>query len=123
MVRRRIPRPTRTRMRRWAAGDVPKPLDGAVRQDAVGPRAGYLRTNVADATGLKGSYDFPFSFSPSGLVNQARAPQDGDQASDPNGTISLFDALNEQLGLKLETVKRPVPVLVIDRIERKPLEN
>ena len=85
---------------------------------------GYLRTNVVDATGLEGGYDFTFSFSPTGALQMARAATgDGAEASEPNGTISLFDALNKQLGLKLDTVKRPVKVLVIDKIERKPLEN
>jgi uncharacterized protein (TIGR03435 family) len=82
---------------------------------------GYLRTNVVDATGLEGGYDFTFSFSPQGAIQAARAQVDGD--SDTVTGLSLFDALNKHLGLKLETVKRPVPVLVIDKIERKPLEN
>ena len=86
---------------------------------------GYLRTNVVDATGLEGGYDFTFSFSPIGALQAARpaAAGDGAEASDPSGAMSLFDALNKQLGLKLETVKRPVQVLVIDKIERKALEN
>jgi uncharacterized protein (TIGR03435 family) len=86
---------------------------------------GYLRTNVVDATGLEGGYDFTFSFSPIG-VSRAPRPEpkaDGTEAADPDGGLSLFDALNKQLGLKLETVKRPVQVLVIDKLERKPLEN
>ena len=37
--------------------------------------------------------------------------------------ISLFDALNKQLGLKLEMQKRPMPVIVIDHIEEKPTDN
>jgi uncharacterized protein (TIGR03435 family) len=37
--------------------------------------------------------------------------------------LSLFDAVNKQLGLKLEMRKRPMPVLVIDRIEEKPTDN
>jgi uncharacterized protein (TIGR03435 family) len=85
---------------------------------------GYLRTNVVDATGLEGGYDFTFSFSPQGAVQLARAATgEASEASDPSGAITLFDALNKQLGLKLETVKRPVQVLVIDKIERKALEN
>jgi len=101
---------------------------------------GYLRTDVVDATGLEGGYDFTFSFSPIGALQQVRAqatdttgkpqadttgksPADQAEASDPGAAISLFDALNKQLGLKLETVKRPVKVLVIDKVERKPLEN
>ena len=85
---------------------------------------GYLRTNVVDATGLEGGYDFTFSFSPMGAIQVARqATGEETDASEPSGAISLFDALNKQLGLKLDTVKRPVQVLVIDKIERKPLEN
>jgi uncharacterized protein (TIGR03435 family) len=44
-------------------------------------------------------------------------------ASDPIGGVSLFDALDKQLGLKLEMRKSPMPVLVIDHIEPKPTEN
>jgi uncharacterized protein (TIGR03435 family) len=85
---------------------------------------GYLRTNVLDATGLEGGYDFTFSFSPLGAIQMVRAATgEAAEASEPSGTISLFDALNKQLGLKLETVKRPVRMLVIDKIERKALEN
>ena len=39
------------------------------------------------------------------------------------GGLSLSEALEKQLGLKLETEKRPVSVLVIDHIERKPTDN
>ena len=86
---------------------------------------GYLRTKVKDMTGLDGGYDFTFSFSPVGVVRQVR-PQDSEAASetsDPSMALSLFDAMEKQLGLKLELQKRPAPVLVIDHIERKPLEN
>jgi uncharacterized protein (TIGR03435 family) len=43
--------------------------------------------------------------------------------SDPNGALSLPDAVNKQLGLKLELKKRPMQVLVIDHVEEKPTEN
>jgi uncharacterized protein (TIGR03435 family) len=89
---------------------------------------GYLRTDVIDNTGLEGGYDFVFSFSPAGLVQQISpaAKSESSESSDapePTAGLSLFDALNKQLGLKLETVKRPTKVLVIDKIERKPIEN
>ncbi len=85
---------------------------------------GYLRTNVVDATGLEGGYDFTFSFSPMGAIQAARvATGENSEASEPSGAISLFDAVNKQLGLKLDTVKRAVQVLVIDKVERKALEN
>jgi uncharacterized protein (TIGR03435 family) len=83
----------------------------------------YLRSPVADATGINGAFDFTLSFSPAGLLQlPGQAAQPG-VASDPNGLLSLFDALNKQLGLKLETEKRPLPVLVIDHVEEKPTDN
>ncbi len=90
---------------------------------------GYLHTEVADSTGLEGGWDFTFSFSPAGVL-QLSGSQSGDggggavpEASAPNGALSLFDALTKQLGLKLEMRKRPIPVLVIDRVEQKPTDN
>jgi uncharacterized protein (TIGR03435 family) len=93
---------------------------------------GYLRTEVVDGTGLEGGWDFTFSFSPAGALQLGRgAGGDGGatpaggtaEASEPSAAISLFDAVAKQLGLKLETQKRPTPVLVIDHIERKPTDN
>jgi uncharacterized protein (TIGR03435 family) len=78
---------------------------------------GYVRTAVLDSTGLEGAFDFTMSFSGIGLV---RAQQG---AQDPNGALSLPDAVNKQLGLKLELQKRMMPVLVIDRLEEKPTDN
>jgi uncharacterized protein (TIGR03435 family) len=91
----------------------------------------YIKSPVLDATGLTGGYDFVLKFSPpSALKATAPAPaatsSDGSAASaptDPNGAISLFDAINKQLGLKLEKQRRPVPSLVIDHIEEKPTDN
>ena len=93
----------------------------------------YIKSPVLDATGLTGGYDFVLKFSPpSALKTTAPAPapaatsSDATAASaptDPSGAVSLFDAINKQLGLKLEKQKRPVPTLVIDHIEEKPTEN
>jgi uncharacterized protein (TIGR03435 family) len=44
-------------------------------------------------------------------------------ASDPNGGLTLFEALEKQLGLKLEKQKRSLPVIVIDHLEQKPTDN
>jgi uncharacterized protein (TIGR03435 family) len=88
---------------------------------------GYIHTPVLDATGLDGSWDFTLSFS---TVGQLRGGGGGPQptnesaaASDPNGALSLPEAISRQLGLKLEQTKRPVKVLVIDHVEPKPTEN
>ena len=44
----------------------------------------------------------------------------GGDVLDPSGGLSVFDAVNKQLGLKLEMRKRPMPVLVIDSMQEKP---
>ena len=90
---------------------------------------GYIRVPVEDKTGLDGNYDFTLTFTPIGLLNGGRgrggdggaAPGGG--ALDPTGGLSVFDAVNRQLGLKLEMRKRPMKVLVIDSILEKPTDN
>ena len=79
---------------------------------------GYIYNSVVDGTGLNGSYDFTLSFSSADKI----LPTAGDAANstDPNGALSVFDAVSRQLGLKLEKTKRPYPVLVIDHIEETP---
>jgi uncharacterized protein (TIGR03435 family) len=85
---------------------------------------------VVDETGLKGSYDFTLSFTPRSQLSSggdgetARQTPDGALgAPDPDGAISFMEAIRQQLGLKLEMRKRPMPVLVIDHIEEKPTDN
>jgi uncharacterized protein (TIGR03435 family) len=89
---------------------------------------GYIRVPVEDKTGLDGSYDFTLTFTPIGLLNAGRgrggdAAGPGPDTSDPTGGLSLFDAVNRQLGLKLDMRKRPMPVLVIDSIQEEPTDN
>lgn len=70
---------------------------------------------VTNATGLKGKYDFILSWEASALRTQ------GDDSSTTGP--DLFRALQEQLGLKLDSKKAPIEVLVVDHIERFPTEN
>jgi uncharacterized protein (TIGR03435 family) len=44
-------------------------------------------------------------------------------ASDPSGSYTIFEAMERQLGLKLEKQKRPIQVFVIDHLEQKPTDN
>ena len=76
---------------------------------------------MVDATGISGRFDMTISFSPSGL-SQA-APTEAGQPSEPTGAISLFDALNGQLGLKVKSRKVMAPVLIVDRVDEIPTEN
>jgi uncharacterized protein (TIGR03435 family) len=74
---------------------------------------------VVDRTGLTGNWDFELSYAldpPQGSPG-LRGPGEEPPAVDPNAP-SLFTALQEQLGLKLEATRGPVEVLVIDRLER-----
>jgi len=95
--------------------------------NALSPLSGgYLRSAVLDSTGLGGAFDFTLSFSPWSAVQNVSPGQPapgGAIASDPNGALSLFDAIDKQLGLKLALEKRPAEVLVIDHIEQKPAGN
>jgi uncharacterized protein (TIGR03435 family) len=80
---------------------------------------------VMDSTGIAGKYDMTISFSPSRVLASIGIPAAGGDAtaSDPNGTISFSEALNRQLGLKLQARKVMAPVLVIDRVNEMPTEN
>jgi uncharacterized protein (TIGR03435 family) len=82
----------------------------------------YVDTPVEDATGLDGAWDFTLSFSDAPLLTSPAAGN-GTAAPDLNGVISLEDAINKQLGLKLEKRRRMVPILVIDHLEEKPTDN
>jgi len=64
---------------------------------------------VTDLTGLKGFFDFQLSWTQTA---------DG---GDPGTTI--FEALQDQLGLKLEPLKLLIDAIVVDHVERVPIEN
>ena len=71
---------------------------------------------VVDRTGLAGNFDIDLTWTPDQTAQ--RQPDSPDLTrADTNGP-SIYAALQEQLGLKLESQKNPVDVLVIDRAER-----
>lgn len=73
---------------------------------------------IVDKTGLTGGFDFELEFTPDPAAAGGQPPAAGSDVNAP----SLFTALEEQLGLKLQPQRGPVEVLVIDRVER-PTEN
>jgi uncharacterized protein (TIGR03435 family) len=84
--------------------------------------SGFANRIVVDKTGLAGNYDFQLTYTPEGRGFPglpAGAPPIGAEPppADPNGA-SLFTALQEQLGLKLDSQKGSVEVLVVDSIEQ-----
>jgi uncharacterized protein (TIGR03435 family) len=84
---------------------------------------GYINRPVVDATGIDGAWDFSLLYSRPVVVNGV-PPADGQPgAADPTGALTLFEALQKELGLRLATEKRAMPVLVIDHVEQKPTDN
>jgi uncharacterized protein (TIGR03435 family) len=101
-----------------------------------------LNRPVTDATGLTAKYDFTLTFSTEGMNGPmgpmgpmpaapppGGAPQGGGRGTDnvfvPEGEAppTLFAALQSQLGLKLESKKGDVEIIVIDHVEKTPTEN
>ena len=83
--------------------------------ELAGQLSSYLGREVIDRTGMTGQYAINLSFAPVAL-----SASPGDPA--PDSAPSIFQALQEQAGLKLESTKGPVEVLVIDHAE-KPTAN
>jgi uncharacterized protein (TIGR03435 family) len=85
----------------------------------------YFDHPVVDTTGLQGGWNFTFYWSPRAALEQARpAPADSGAATaalDPGG-ITIFQALEKQLGLKVEKGTYPSSVIVIDSMEQKPID-
>lgn len=88
--------------------------------------SGMLGRTVVDKTGLTGKYDFSLNWTPDeGMRNILGGPQGGQPNGEPPpdaGGPTLFTAVQEQLGLKLESQKATVDVIVIDHVDQ-PSEN
>ncbi len=80
--------------------------------DVVSTLSRYMKALVVDQTGLAGEFE----------VKLVWTPDDRPVPEDQRGA-SIFTAVQEQLGLKLESRKGPVDVMVIDRAEKTPTEN
>jgi uncharacterized protein (TIGR03435 family) len=93
---------------------------------------------VIDQTGLKGKYDLRLRYDPASMpagrggsvmikagpgLDSAGGEPASRTAPDGDQPPSIFEALQEQLGLKLEAKKGPVDLLVIDHVEKRPTEN
>lgn len=89
-----------------------------ITPDLLSALQSYARRPVVDRTGLKGLYDFSLEFF---LDPGTAGPAPTAAAADPVG-LSLFPALQDELGLSLEPSKGTVQVLIIDSVQR-PSEN
>jgi uncharacterized protein (TIGR03435 family) len=93
--------------------------NATIAQFASMMQRGVLDLPVVDQTGLTGRYDFDLEWAPdeSQFGGQLRRATNPDESRP-----SLFAAMQEQLGLKMQTAKGPVSAIVVDRAER-PSEN
>jgi len=87
---------------------------------------------VIDMTGLTAEYDYTLEFSPEGLAGMRGMPMPmgpppgggaGPETREAEPGPSIFSAVQEQLGLKLESRKGPVDLIVVDSVEKAPTEN
>jgi uncharacterized protein (TIGR03435 family) len=83
----------------------------------VGQLTNLVHRTVIDKTALKGRFDFTLKYAP-----DRDAPSGADNGSPQDDAPSIFTALEEQLGLKLQPDKGPVDTVVIDHVEQ-PTEN
>jgi uncharacterized protein (TIGR03435 family) len=106
--------------------------DGTMHMDArnmsmpalVQLLASFLDWLVVDATGLKGTYDVPLDFAPDDLRNGSNASGVAlppDTPSDASG--SSISASLQRIGLKLESRRMPIDIIVIDHLQKSPTGN
>jgi uncharacterized protein (TIGR03435 family) len=82
--------------------------------------SGDLRMLVRDMTALSGYYEFNLTWTPEDKV---LAAADNTSTAPDDRPPSIFTALQEQLGLRLEPRKFPIETVVVDHVERVPTEN
>jgi len=111
--------PIRQQKTTWDDGKLV--MMGASVGDLVELLSRHVGREVFDETGLKGTYDFTLQW-----TTEAQAPVFGDDSgkapSPDSSEPSIFTTIQEQLGLKLQSQKGPVKVVVVEHIE-KPSEN
>jgi uncharacterized protein (TIGR03435 family) len=88
-------------------------------QDLIGRLTSQVGRPIIDKTSLTGKFDFKITFNPRTFNPRPLVSAD---SSKPSAAPDIFTALQEQLGLKLESARGQVEVLVIDSVS-KPTEN
>ena len=89
--------------------------------DVAGSLSTLLGRTVVDKTGISGTFHIRLTFAPDDSI-ALRVPGPPDDPAPPADGPNIYTAIQEQLGLKLESSKGLVEVLVIDHVE-KPSEN
>ena len=79
----------------------------------AGGYATYLDHDIIDSTNLEGAWDFDMEWTPPGRWREQRH----------RDSITIFEAVNKQLGLTLELHDVPLPLMVVKSVNRKPTPN
>jgi uncharacterized protein (TIGR03435 family) len=108
---------------RWTGGNVPVDYLVGLSNTLTG-------RPVIDSTGLKGKYNFTLTFSSDSVAGASgpapapsSLPDDSGIAPLGDGGLTVFAALEKQLGLKLEPKKIVFDAFVIDHADKTPVEN
>lgn len=91
--------------------------DKLTAADLVGAFSFFLGRSVVDKTHLTGKYNIDLQWTP-GEVELSSLQSGAGPASSVDAAPSIFTAVRDQLGLKLETAKGPVRTLVVDHVDR-----
>ena len=83
--------------------------------------ANVIRTPVIDQTGLTGLYNYVLDIEPYYTEESRKAAGPGGLPSDANAIIAV--AMQKELGIKVESKRVPVDVIVVDHVEKAPIEN
>jgi len=105
----------------WSRG--PASINGTdmPMSELAGALGEVLRKPVVDATHLSGGFDIKLTWRPFDEAAVADVKERG--MKDVDNLPSVFTAVREQLGLRLQTAKVPLNVIVVDRINDQPTEN
>jgi uncharacterized protein (TIGR03435 family) len=110
----------------WSFGRTPAGTRITFRNAPLSQIAAVLQNSldkpVVDQSGLSERYDFTVTFTPDPAQAALLGGPPPPAADNPDAAPDLFTAFQQQLGLKLESTKAPVEVMVIDKVE-KPSEN
>lgn len=94
---------------------------GELAQNLQQQANAYIDHPVVDATGLEGGWDYLIGWTSKAQLEAPQAASANGESSLASG-ISVFDAVERELGLKLVKGKRSIPVTVVDHIDERPVE-
>lgn len=94
---------------------------GMTMQQLAGQISGQISSPVTDATGLNGKYEINLYWTAGDLTAGPPGPNGLSSTPDPGPTLT--QALQDQLGLHLESKKGPVEFIVVEQAQKVPTEN